>query len=235
MANDNRIIVNSTIGNTRIALIKNDILDNIFIERPDHQRTVGNIYKGKVQNVIPGMQAAFIDIGESVNAFLPFTEIAGFDVLNNEPFSIDKDKNKNSKDKKIHLVVGDEIIIQVIKEPFSGKGARVTTNISIPGSYMVYVPHENYLGISKKINDKYEKNRIKKIITNLKPKNVGIIARTICLNQKEVNIKNDFDRLHKIWNEIKYKIDTTKGINLIYQDFTISDLVIRDLFTESID
>ena len=93
---NNEIIINSTIGNTRIVSTKNQNIDNIFIERPDHQRTVGNIYKGKIQNVIPGMQAAFIDIGESVNAFLPFTEITGFDVLNNEPFSIDKDKNKNS-------------------------------------------------------------------------------------------------------------------------------------------
>ncbi|MBI45609.1 MAG: ribonuclease G [Candidatus Marinimicrobia bacterium] len=233
----NEIILNSTMGNTRIALVKNQVLDNLFVERPEHQRTVGNIYKGKVQNVIPGMQAAFIDIGQPVNAFLPFAEIGDVNPINNESFIVDsKDKNKKSKtnNKKINLVVGDDIIVQVIKEPFSGKGARVTTEISIPGSFMVLVPNSDYIGISKKISNRYEKNRIKKIISNFKPKNIGIIARTICCEQDEVNIKNDFDRLFKIWHEVKHKVKSSKTIQLIYQDFTISDLVIRDLFTESI-
>ena len=195
---NNEIIINSTIGNTRIVSTKNETIDNIFIERPDHQRTVGNIYKGKVQNVIPGMQAAFIDIGDSINAFLPFTEIGKYDVANDEPFSVEKAKGK--KDKKINIEIGDEIIVQVIKEPFSGKGARVTTDISIPGSFMVLVPNTNYIGISKKISDRYERSKIKNIITDFKPKDIGIIARTICKNQNEKNIKNDFDRLFKIWN-----------------------------------
>ena len=230
---NNEIIINSTIGSTRIVLTKNQLIDNIFIERPDHQRTVGNIYKGRVQNVIPGMQAAFIDIGHSINAFLPFTEIGKYDLLNDEPFSIENSKGKS--DKKINIEIGDEIIVQVIKEPFSGKGARVTTDISIPGSFMVLVPNTNYIGISKKISDRYERSKIKNTISNFKPKDIGIIARTICKNQTEKNIKNDYDRLHKIWSEVKQKIDSTKGINLIYQDFTISDLVIRDLFTPDIN
>ena len=229
---NNEIIINSTIGNTRIVLTKNQVIDNIFIERPDHKRTVGNIYKGKVQNVIPGMQAAFIDIGHSINAFLPFTEIGQYDVINDEPFSFESSNGK--RDKNFNIEIGDEIIVQVIKEPFSGKGARVTTDISIPGSFMVLVPNTNYIGISKKISDRYERSKIKKIISNFKPKDIGVIARTICKNQNEKNIKNDFDRLYKIWNDIKYKIDSLKGINLIYQDFTISDLVIRDLFTPNI-
>jgi len=228
------IILNSTIGNTRIAIAKNQVLDNLFVERPEHQRTVGNIYKGKVQNVIPGMQAAFIDIGQPINAFLPFAEIGDFNALNNESFIIDTKDRKKTSNKKINLVIGDDIVVQVIKEPFSGKGARVTTEISIPGSFMVLVPNSNYIGISKKISDRYERNRIKKIISNFKPKNLGVIARTICSNQNDINIKNDFDRLFKIWNEIQYKIESGKNIELIYQDFTISDLVIRDLFTESI-
>ena len=145
---NNEIIINSTIGNTRIVLTKNQIIDNIFIERPDHKRTVGNIYKGKVQNVIPGMQAAFIDIGHSINAFLPFTEIGQYDVINDEPFSLESSNGK--RDKKFNIEIGDEIIVQVIKEPFSGKGARVTTDISIPGSFMVLVPNTTYIGISKK-------------------------------------------------------------------------------------
>ena len=94
----NEIIINSTIGNTRIALTRDQVLEQIFIERPDHQRTVGNIYKGNIQNVIPGMQAAFIDIGQPVNSFLPFTEIGECDVLNNEPFTVDNKSKGNLKD-----------------------------------------------------------------------------------------------------------------------------------------
>ena len=233
--NNNEIIINSTIGNTRIAIINNQSLENIFVERPDHQRSVGNIYKGKVQNVIPGMQAAFIDIGHRINAFLPFTEIGTYDILNNEPFIIDDKKKSKVKDKKINLEIGDDIVVQVIKEPFSGKGARVTTDVSIPGSFMVLVPNSDYIGISKKITDKYEKSRIRKIISSFKPKGIGIIARTICANQNEKNIKNDFNRLIKIWNEVDYKMNSSKKIDLIYQDFTTSDLVIRDLFTPSIN
>ena len=102
----NEIILNSTMGNTRIALVKNQVLDNVFVERPEHQRTVGNIYKGKVQNVIPGMQAAFIDIGQPVNAFLPFAEIGDVNPLNNESFIVDSKKtSKNSKTTNKKIII----------------------------------------------------------------------------------------------------------------------------------
>ena len=153
MNNDKTIIVNSTIGSTRIAIMQNNNLSDLLIERPDYRRTVGNIYKGKVQNIIPGMQAAFIDIGQSINAFLPFTEIGDSDIFDNE--IIIENKKSKVKDKKINLEIGDDIIVQVIKEPFSSKGARVTTNISIPGSLIVYIPNNQYIGISKKISDNF--------------------------------------------------------------------------------
>ena len=232
MNNDKTIIVNSTIGSTRIAITQNNILSDLLIERPDYRRTVGNIYKGKVQNIIPGMQAAFVDIGESINAFLPFTEIGASDIFDNE-IIIENKKNK-TKDKNINMEIGDEIIVQVIKEPFSSKGARVTTNISIPGSLIVYIPNNQYIGISKKINDKYEKNRLKGIIKNIKSDDEGIIIRTICEGKAKEIIINEYKKLSTIWNELKLKINSTNDITLIYQDFTISDLIIRDLFSANV-
>ena len=180
------IFINVTAGSTRIAILENGILNDIFIELPDHQRMVGDIYKGRIQNVIPGMQAAFIDIGFHINAFLPFTEISDINKLNDISFSIDDDK-KTSKtsDKKVKMEIGDEIMVQVIKEPFLGKGPRVTTEVSLAGNLIVLVPNQNYIGISKKISDKYERKRLKNIIHEFKPKDYGIIVRTIGISKDQ--------------------------------------------------
>ena len=171
MATSKSIYINSTIGSSRAAIMDDSTLTDLYIDFPDHKKMVGNIYKGKVQNVLPGMQAAFIDIGFHINAFLPFTEISDINKLNDISFLIDdENKNANSKnhDKKIKMEIGDEIMVQVIKEPFLGKGPRVTTEVSLAGNLIVLVPNQNYLGISKKINDKYERNRLKNIILDFK-------------------------------------------------------------------
>ncbi len=163
MKADKEMFINVSAGSTRIAITEGGKLVELHIERPDYQRMVGNIYKGKIQNVIPGMQAAFIDLGHDVNAFLPFSEIGNPEDLKNLSFDDDDDdsvfNNKNTSNQNFNpskdLKTGDDIIVQVIKEPFSGKGPRVTTNISIPGSLMVLVPNTNYIGISRKLSDKY--------------------------------------------------------------------------------
>jgi len=202
---------------------------------------VGNIFKGKVQNVIPGMQAAFVDIGYPSNAFLPFAEINSINDLNNVAFSIDDDKLTNEKqknknrDKKINYSIGDEIIVQVIKEPFSSKGPRVSTNISIPGSLLVLVPNQNYIGISRKISDKYEKKRLKNIISSIKPKNFGVIVRTVSAGKDQKIIENDFNELLETWNTINKKIKKSKSPYLLHTDYNISNMVIRDLFTNDIN
>ncbi len=234
MSNNKDIIINSTIGSTRIAIVENNNLSDLVIEMPDHKKTVGNIYKGKVQNVIPGMQAAFIDIGSQVNAFLPFTEISTYNALEKD-FVIENQSSK-TKDKKINIEIGDDIIVQVIKEPFSGKGARVTTNISLPGSLIVLVPDSKVIGISKKINNKYEKSRLKNLIkTEVEKNDFGVIIRTICENKDQKTILNDFKKLNNIWKEIKLKINSTNDIGLIYEDSSLSNSIIRDIFSSNIN
>ena len=167
MKNTKEIYINSTIGSTRVAILENKALVDLYIERPDHKKMVGNIYKGKVQNIIPGMQAAFIDIGYHINAFLPFSEIIDKYSINDKSFEEDK-KSKNTK-KSVDLEIGDDILVQVIKEPFSGKGPRVSTHLSISGNLIVLVPNQRYIGISKKIRDRYERTRLKQIIKSIKP------------------------------------------------------------------
>ena len=178
MKTDMEMYINVSAGGTRIALTETGKLVELHIERADYDRMVGNIYKGKIQNVIPGMQAAFIDIGYESNAFLPFSEIGSPENLNNLSFDDDDDssKSKNVINKNYNpekdLSIGDDILVQVIKEPFSGKGPRVTTEVSIPGSLMVLVPNGNYIGISRKIADKYEKRRLRRTVKDFKPENL---------------------------------------------------------------
>ena len=237
MSSNKEIFINSSVGGNRIAIVDNKELVELFIDTSDHRRMVGSIYKGRIQNVIPGMQASFVDIGYELNSFLPFSEIGNTDNLKNLSFD-DSDKTKkidvNAKALHKNLKVNDNILVQVIKEPFSGKGPRVTTDISIPGSLMVLVPNENYIGISRKINDKYEKRRLRKIAEKLKPKGFGLIIRTIAEGLDEENLKSDFNRLWKTWKLVESKSQTKKSPYAVYKDFDTSEQVVRDLFTSHI-
>ena len=234
------IFINVTAGSTRIAIVEDGSLRDIFIELPDHQRMVGNIYKGKIQNVIPGMQAAFIDIGSDINAFLPFSEMGNEQNLNQFSFSDDSEdgpinkKNTKKFDPSKDLKKDSDILVQVIKEPFSGKGPRVTTDISIPGSFMVLVPNADYIGISRKIADKYEKRRLRRIVKDFKPEGFGIIVRTISQGKDVDSLKADFNRLWEQWEKLTNKVENKKAPSLAYNDFATSDQVIRDLFTPNV-
>ena len=237
MSSKKEIFINSSVGGNRIAILENKELVELFIDTPDHRRMVGSIYKGRIQNVIPGMQAAFVDIGSDLNAFLPFSEIGNSDNLKNLSFDDNDNQRKvnvNSKELHSKLKINDDILVQVIKEPFSGKGPRVTTDISVPGSLMVLVPNESYIGISRKINDKYEKRRLRKIAEKIKPDGFGLIIRTIAEGLDENKLTDDFDRVWKTWNAIESKSKTKKSPYLVYQDFNTSEQVIRDLFTSDV-
>ena len=149
------VFVSETASERRIAIKEDGKLVEIYIEKPDQESLVGNIYKGKVENVIPGMQAAFVDIGYDINAFLPFSEISNPELLRDASTSEEEDEGKRRKgadlkEIQVELRTGQDILVQVIKEPFSGKGPRVTTNLAIPGHLVVLVPEADFVGISKK-------------------------------------------------------------------------------------
>ena len=185
------IFINESMGETRIAIQEDNQLVEVYVEKQDKHRMVGNVYKGKVENVLPGMQAAFVDVGYDLNAFLPFSEIGS-----DEYIIEDRKRNHSRNGKQQHrhdnievdLKKDQEIFVQVIKEPFAGKGPRVTTEVALPGRLLVLVPNANYIGISKKIWDKYELRRLKKIAQKLRQENVGIIIRTVAEGKSEDHI-----------------------------------------------
>jgi len=230
------IYINESMGETRIAILEEDRLVEVYIEKHDQQRMVGNIYKGIVENVIPGMQAAFVDIGFSVNAFLPFSEIHNSSFL---PDVILESGNSESIDTQNHLNVelksNQEIFVQVIKEPFASKGPRVTTEISLPGRFLVFVPGANYIGISKKIWDKFERRRLKKLCTKMRQKGSGLIVRTVAEGKSDELLQNDYEMLVTHWKKLEESSARSKAPSLVYEDLETASSVIRDLLTTDVD
>lgn len=234
MVNNSReIYINCSISSNRIAVLENNELVQLFVDFPSHTKMVGNIYNGKVQNVIPGIQAAFIDIDYDINAFLPLAELDENENLSNVSFEED-DKNKKYEKKHTDLQIDDEIIVQVVKEPFAGKGPRITTEVSIPGALIVLIPNQNYIGISKKIHDKYERRRLRKIIEEIKPKNIGIIVRTTAQGKNQEILHEEFESLMKQLNQCKNKARSKTAPSLIHEDVSMSSKVIRDLFNSQV-
>ena len=225
------IFINESMGETRIAIQENNQLVEVYVEKQDNHRMVGNVYKGKVENVLPGMQAAFVDIGYDLNAFLPFSEIGSDEYIIEENGG---KKGKNSKSFKydnieVDLKKDQEIYVQVIKEPFAGKGPRVTTEVALPGRLLVLVPNANYIGISKKIWDKFERRRLKKVAQRLGIQNIGVIIRTVAEGKSEQHIENDFNQLIDNWNKIENKADHESAPALVYEDLETASSVVRDL------
>lgn len=238
------IYINVSMGESRIAIVEDDSLVEVYVEKQDHHRMVGNIYKGKVENVLPGMQAAFVDIGFDTNAFLPFSEIENSAYLLDGDDDSGWNDNKNGSSRKkgkgdyttsVDLKTGQEIFIQVIKEAFAGKGPRVTTEIAIPGRLLVLVPNANYIGISKKIWDKYERRRLKKIVSSIKDKGFGVIVRTVAEGKSEEIIQNDYKILIDNWHKLEKKSSKTEAPCLVYEDLETASSIIRDLFTPDIN
>jgi ribonuclease G len=226
----NEIIVDVSFEQTRVALLEDDELNEIYIERAGSMRNVGSIYKGRVENVLPGMQAAFVNIGLEKNAFLyvkdafvgyeDFYEAAG----GGESVSI-----------KDVLKKGQEVIVQVVKEPLDGKGARVTTNITLPGRYMVLLPNANYVGISRRIESEEERSRLREIALKIKPDNMGLIIRTASEGKTLRDFKRDLKVLLKLWKSIQRKGRFYSAPRIIHRDLNLVLRTVRDMFTRNID
>jgi len=250
----NEILVEVSSEETRVAIIENRELVEYYTEKTYGRRLIGNIYRAKVQSVLPGMQAAFVDIGYSKNAFLyvkdavvdkPFinSQIDDTDDEVGNPGNHETNSNNrddiisNSKEYNINQILkqGQEITVQVIKEPTGNKGPRVTTHITLPGKYVVLVPGVDYIGISKKINSDSEKNRLKKIAEKIKPPEMGIIMRTVAEGMDEEDFLNDIRFLTQLWQNI---LEREKGgyvPRCLHTDYSLLFRTIRDFFSPSID
>ncbi len=229
-----RVIIDVGLTEERVAVIETGRLVEIHIERIEDDKIVGYIYKGKVTNVLPGIEAAFVDIGIEKNAFL-HVDKATDDQNKDEEAAIKTDFNSTSKAGLDKIKVGQEIMVQVAKEAIPPKGARVTTNISLPGRYLVFMPNSTNLGISHRIEEEKERERLKKIVQKIKPKNAGLIIRTVAWGKDLEDFLPDLDFLTRLWNKIKKREGKAKAPMLLHEDLTLTYRIIRDLLTEEVE
>jgi len=219
----NELIINYRPYETRVALLENGKLAELYIERKNSIDILGNIYKGKVVRVLPGIQAAFVNIGLERTGFLCLQDLSEYE-HNNGSLSIED-----------LLYEGQDIMVQVAKEPTKNKGARLTTNISLPGRRLVLMPFSRHIGISRKIKDKNERERLKEIIEEIRPKDMGIIIRTISKGATKEKLKTEMEFLLKVWENIKTKAQRNSVPILLYKELSITLKAVRDLFTMEVD
>ncbi len=241
----NEIIVEVLPEETKVALLENRELVEIYVERLCRRRMVGNIYRGKVSSVLPGMQAAFVDIGYSKNAFLYVSDAVNGDYYNcengeNELSDVNDEEDEMCNDHKECniseiLTQGQEITVQVVKEPLGNKGPRITTHITLPGRYLVLLPNVDYVGISRRIENELERKRLKNIAEKIKPKGIGLIVRTVAEGKSEKDFKDDMEFLKRLWETIKQKEEKGCVPRCIHRDYNLLYRSIRDLFTPDID
>lgn len=241
----NELVINTTSHETRIALIENGTIAELYIERSRVKGVVGNIYKGKVIRVLPGMQAAFVDIGMEKAAFLYVADV--FEAIEDfETFMDGSDKKENGQDGEgqglnpMHpieelLQEGQEILVQVSKEPIGTKGARITSHISLPGRHLVYMPTVDHVGISRRIENETERERLKEIVERTKPTAGGFIVRTVSEGKSEDDLQADMLYLTKLWDEVVSKNEKAHAPSLIHSDLDVTQKVVRDILSEDVD
>jgi ribonuclease G len=239
------LLINVGDFETRIALLEDDRLVELSVERPETERMVGDIYKGKISKVLPGMQSAFVDIGREKAAFLHSSDMGHLPRDRDSSEVADDDGADDVGDSIVRkgkrvaieraLKDGQEILVQIIKEPISTKGPRVSTDISIPGRYVVMVPESSGVRVSKKITNWGESRRLRSIVEPLRPEGFGLICRTEAKGMSEKELMADIKRLLKQWEQLKSKIDSSSVPALIHKEQDMALSIVRDVINESID
>ena len=230
------IIVNVHPMEKRVAVLEDNKLVELFVERKDKQNVVGNIYKGFVKDVLPGMGAAFIEIGLERTAFLHYSDIVldFLDIFENEK----QPPRLNSKDSSQIgnlLKPGQEIVVQVHKGPIGSKGARLTGQISIPGKYLVLFPNKHKIAISRKIYNQNERGRIRNLLSSFKDQDFGLIVRTEAEGCDEEELRNEYNALVKTWKLTDKQIKHVKGPVCVFEENALENYLIRDLFGQNVD
>jgi ribonuclease E len=218
---DRVMVVRQRGERTQIAVLEDGVLVEHYVDKSSHQSFVGNVYLGKVQNVLPSMEAAFVDIGKGRNAVLYAGEV-NFDASGLEG---------ESKRIESALKSGQSVLVQVTKDPVGHKGARLTSQVSLPGRYLVYVPGASMMGISRKLPDK-ERTRLKQILKQVMPDGAGVIVRTAAEGAAEEELAHDVARLSAQWESIERKAKTASAPELLYSEPDLTIRVVRDIFNE---
>ena len=266
------IIINAGANETRIAITEDGRLAELFVETANKEKMVGDIYFGKIAKVMPGIKAAFIDIGLGQDGFLHFSDIGNRfeeysamigdeDEETEEPkgsaaaeASVGapaadhlpppstaptqergrRDNHRSPPRKDIQLEKGQEIIVQITKEPVGKKGVRVTSEVSLAGRFLVLLPFDGKIGISKKISSFKEKRRLRKIVQTILPEGFGVIIRTVAEGKDETSLTNDLKDLITTWREVEKTVKSEQAPCLLYKDMSTTSSVIRDLFSNDV-
>jgi len=232
-----------------VAIIENGQVDDFYIEVDRYQSLLGNIYKGKVESVLPSINAAFVNIGQERNGFLYLTDAVNplieedltgphkfLDKIFKGKSKLKRNRGGKREKKSIPLKVGQEILVQVVKDPFGEKGARLTTHLTLPGRFVVYMPCDRQTGISKKIESNEERQRLREVIKSFTfAKSGGFIIRTASLKQGKRELIRDAKFLYHIWLKIYKKGEQLKAPALIYEEGELTWKIVRDYLTEKVD
>lgn len=245
------LIINVRPHETRVALVENGLVAELHIDRKTSHGLIGNIYRGRVARVLPGMQASFVDIGEERTAFLYVSDIyrdlpnlEGIIYMPTEDY-VDETLEKvepgtysggeDSINIENILQEGQCVVVQVSKDPIGTKGARLTSFISLPGRHLVLLPYVNHIGISRRIKDKEERERLKNIIEEIRPEKTGFIIRTASEGVEKEKLKSEMDFMLKLWANILERMKKSTDPELLYMDLSVSLKAVRDLFTREVD
>jgi ribonuclease G len=244
------MIVSSNGHETMVAILEDDLVAEIFVERERHRGTVGNVYKGRVSKVLPGMQSSFIDIGLERDGFLYVADVVDtideFEKLSSDD---DEENGGNKKEReprgeraerpqpKIEELLreGQEIVVQVVKEPLGTKGARLTSHVTMPGRFLVFMPTVDHIGVSRKIESRDERSRLRGIVREFRDAHGftgGVIIRTAASGRPNEDIVGDLEAFHKIWTEMRQRNESSRAPAVLYREQSIVSRLLRDLLTE---
>jgi ribonuclease G len=213
------LLISVDVGEQRVAILEDERVAEVYLERPERRSIAGNIYLGVVDNVLPGMEAAFVEIGLEKNGFLYVDEIVGPEL----------EGRKGARRIQDLIKRGQTILVQAVKDPMKSKGARLTTELSLPGRFLVYVPNGDGYGVSRRLEDS-ERTRLKEIVKDLDPKGGGIIVRTAAEGASAEDIERDLVFLQRLWKTIESKAKASTAPELVYEEAELPLRIVRDLF-----
>ena len=251
-----QLLCNVTGRETRVALVESNMLTELFIERMENQGVAGNIYKGRVSKVLPGMQVAFVDIGLEKAGFLYVSDI--YKAFDSGRINFDEQEEGEEAEGGLARAVkegapeparafdasvtidklleeGAEIMVQVSKDPMATKGARITNYISLPGRYLVYMPKANQVGVSRRIENEDERRRLKDAVTAMKKNGAGYIIRTAAEKKEWAELEQDLRFLDKVWDSVKDQFDSASAPSVIYEDLKLIHRAVRDLYRKEME
>lgn len=229
------ILINVGRFEIRTAVLEDGKLIEFYSERPEKKNLVGRIYKGRVENVVPGLAGAFVNIGLSKNGFLPLADIP--DKALSEMYDSEIEENGAKPieaGRNLDLKPGQEIVVQVVKEPLGKKGARLTSYVFLPGRYLILTPSINHVGVSRRIRDRAERTRLRSITLKLKQGKTGLIVRTAAEKASDADLKLDFENLVEMWSTVSELSSSQKAPALLYEEPLVSLKLIRDQFTRGV-